>query len=361
MRKKTKNVLAVFGIGCLSTTILLISLVFLGINVVKDRFGSSDRELIHYVKDRYGVNVEIVSNTGRIPGSGGLMFEDARVRTLDKDQLEFDIHINLTNMITGDTYKQVKKKHDLYEKYRSSDIFQKLKTIGFKDIEFGIEADDPPLSLSLPDGMDLADTRNFAMLFEALPLLKQLKEETAKEENYVLNRVSIDAAILDLNKQYKSSEDLGNQLAVSNVEEFSYQFDGISEQELKKIKPQLLNYGFSKNGMLECYKMVNYHDCHSYALTVQANSEDDSISSLRYDRVKDKKIILKAIHQARELKIPVKKIIINSIYVPNKPEYQYESESKLKEQYEDVHFYYTKVEIRDLDTIDKIEDIKFFY
>lgn len=358
----------ILGIGCLSTTILFVSvtviLVFVGVNIVKDRFGYSDKELIHYVKEKHGVNVEIISNPGKVPGSAGLIVEDAHVRTLDKDQLEFDIHISFISMITGDTYKQVKRKHDLNDKYRSSDIFKKLKSIGFKDITFGKEVEDPPLSLSLPDDIYLASTQNFAMLFKALPILKQLKEETREEENYVMNRVSIYGAMLDLNKDYKSSEDLGNRLAASNVEEFSYQFTDVTEQELKKMEPQLSKYGFTESENkpeLECYQMVTYHDCHSYALVISADSEDDPTNALRYDRVKDKKVIFKVIAKAKGLEIPVKKIIIHNIYVPNKPQYQYESESKLKEQYEDVEFYYEKVEIRNLDAIDKIEDIHFFY
>ena len=323
---------------------------------ITDSFGYSNEDIMEYVDDQYDIEVAVLSNPGRDAGSKGLKVNDARVQTLDEDKLEFDIHINTFGMITGDTYEIVKMKHDLNKQYRGAQLFKQLSALGFEEISFGKEAEDPPLHLSLPEEVGMADTEAHEMMYEALPILKEIRTETAALD-YEMDTVSVNGATLHVTVDYQSVEDLANQLASENIDFFTYPFIEEDRKPLEPIQETIAELGFHDNELaLQCEEMVVYTECNTYSIQL---SPVDSME-LRYDSEDDKDTILSAVHEIQTIDLPINHIKIHSVYTPADPLYQLFDEEELKERGESG-FGYRTVSLRNLDDIDSIEDLFFEY
>lgn len=323
---------------------------------ITDSVGYSNEDIVEYVDEQYGIEVAVLSNPGRNAGSKGLKVSNARVQTLDEDKLEFDIHINTFGMITGDTYEIVKMKHDLNKHYHGSHVFQLLSALGFEEISFGKEAEDPPLHLSLPEEVGMADIEAHEMMYEALPILKEIRTETAAL-GYEMNTVSVNGATLHVTMDYPSNEDLANKMASENIEFFTSPFIEEDWKLLEAVQETIAWLGFQENKLtLQCEEMIVYTECHTYSIQL---SPDDSME-MRYDSEEDKETILSAVHAIQTVDLPINHIKIHSVYTPADPLHQPYDEEELKERGESG-FGYRTVSLRNLDEIESIEDLFFEY
>lgn len=331
---------------------------------VKDAYGYSNEDIIEYVEEEHDFEVEVLRNEGRDPGSKGLQVQDARVRQMEDDQLEFDIFINTFGRITGDNYKEIKQRFDLNQAYRNSELFRDLQQLGFIDLSFGEEEDDPQFYIALPENRYMADQETLQMLFDAIPLLKKLQAQVSKE-GYEFDEVSVHGATLEIDTHYKSPEDLGNQFAARNIPNFVYQFIEDDRDQLREILPQLQSYGFNKDGnnsMLECYEIVEYHQCHAYELNLYPYEDPEADHDFfRYDDENDRKNLFQAIMEIKKIELPIKKIRVNSVYSPENPDDQLYSEEELEARDEIVHFAKRTVEIINFDKLETAKDIEFIY
>ncbi|GIN72138.1 hypothetical protein J14TS2_26130 [Bacillus sp. J14TS2] len=331
---------------------------------VKDEYGYSNEEIIEYVEEEHGFVVEVLSNEGRDPSSKGLVVQDARVRQVDEDQLEFDIQINTFGKIKGDNYKEIKQRFDLNLAYQNSELFHDLQQLGFTNLSFGEEADDPEFYIALPTKQYMADPETLQMLYDAIPLLKKLQAEVSKE-GYEFNEVSVHGANLEIGTSYQSPEDLGNKFAADNISHFEYQFIENDREQVQEILPQLQNHGFNKDNndsMLTCYEMVEYQQCHAYELTLHSyESAEDDHDSLQYDVENDRDNLFQAIEEINKVELPIKKIRVDSVYTPENPDDQVYTEEELRARDGVVQFANRTVEIINFDKLETAKDIEFIY
>ncbi|QTD40863.1 hypothetical protein [Sporosarcina sp. Te-1] len=113
MKKDIMKILGILtGIFVVTITIIVVGVMIL-FNQIGNYFGHADEDLIRYAEKTYGIEVEVVDNPGRESSSfGGMIFEEATVRTLDADQVTFEITINVFGHISGDTYEEAKTRND---------------------------------------------------------------------------------------------------------------------------------------------------------------------------------------------------------------------------------------------------------
>ncbi|GKV57328.1 hypothetical protein NCCP2222_32750 [Sporosarcina sp. NCCP-2222] len=113
MKKDIMKILGILtGIFVITIGIIVIGVVLL-FNQIGNYFGHADEDLIRYAEKTHGIEVKVVDNPGREPASfGGLIFENATVRTLDAEQVTFEITINVFGHISGDNYVEAKKQKD---------------------------------------------------------------------------------------------------------------------------------------------------------------------------------------------------------------------------------------------------------
>lgn len=369
LEKKKKTWIAVSGaVGGFLVALLLLflALVFLlikGIQETVEDFGYSNENILAYIKEKHGIKVTVIREAE--PNKGVPGFEDARVRTTDGTDLEFDVNINMFGKISGDNYENVKKRHELEQKYADSRFFKELRELGFSQITFGHKPEDPPLYLELPEDRKLADADTFRMLYKALPVLKNLQNDLSENRtDYRIDTISVNGAALSLYGDYQSPEDLGNQWAADNIDLFD---DSFIEQDIAKaahILPDLKSLGFNQESSkpeLQCVKMIQYNRCHAYSMTLLTENKDGNGMQLRYDRTEDKEKIFAAIRLIRTVDLPIEKIAIDYVYVPGDPKQQFHSEEELKQRGEQVHFAYQTVEVMNLEHIKTAEGIVFFY
>jgi hypothetical protein len=369
LEKKKKTLIAVssaVGGFLVALLLLFLALVFLlikGIQEIGDDFGYSNEKILTYIKEKHGIEVTVIREAE--PNKGVPGFEDARVRTTDGTDLEFDVNINMFGKISGDNYENVKKRYELDQKYADSRFFKELRELGFTQITFGHKPEDPPLYLELPEDRKLADSDTFRMLYEALPVLKNLQNDLSENgTDYYIDTISVNGAALSLYGDYESPEDLGNQWAADNIDLFD---DSFIEQDIAKaanILPALKSLGFnpeSSKPELECVEMIQYNRCHAYSMTLLTEDQYGSGMQLRYDRTEDKEKIFAAIQIIRAVDLPIEKIAIDHVYVPDDPKQQLHSEEELKQRGEQVNFAYQTVEVMNLEHIETAEEIVFFY
>lgn len=78
---------------------------------------------------------------------------------------------------------------------------------------------------------------------------------------------------------------------------------------------------------------------------------------LCYDSDEDREIILKALAEIKQVDLPIDKMIISSIYIPEAPLYQEYNEEELKERGESSGFGYRTVELWNLEEIQSSNDL----
>src|SRR5690625_4662588 len=141
--------------------IIVTGLFFFGVTKeVVDTFGSAygDEDIMEYVKKTHGIEVEVTKNKGREPSSFfGMAMNDARVRTVEDDPLEFTVFISIYGKITGDDYEDVRERKKLSDTLQASVGYRQLESLGFLNIHFGADESDPDILMDLPQGLTFAD------------------------------------------------------------------------------------------------------------------------------------------------------------------------------------------------------------
>lgn len=173
-----------------------------------------------------------------------------------------------------------------------------------------------------------------------------------EETGYPLEEIKVLDAILDIHEDYDSLEDLGNKLASENVDQFKILAYDKDRDKMSTITFDLLEAGFDANDIrpnINCYKMKVYDKCDKYMLTLLPYK-----ATLHYDNDQDRENILKAIQAVKQVDLPIEKIKINSIEVPEDRDHE-NQEDNTNQVIE------SKVEITNLDTIQAEEDIIFEY
>ena len=349
---------------------LLILVVLTGfwvVKEVKDYSGYSNDDLIEYVEKKHHIPIEVLSNKGRIPSSfGGLQLSDAYVRTLDGDNIDFVIHINMFGHISSDNYKKQKQRFDLNHTRDNSAALRKLITHGFQDPSFGDSEEDPAFYMSLPENLTFQDQNSFHLIYQALPMLEELRDEVIQVK-YDMQNISIGGVLLDLNQSYLNAEDLRNKLASNNIEIFA---DYLFEEDFVLIEPILSfieEQGFNKDrdmkNILQCYEMTIYNRCEAYSFILYTTGPSESMfeNKFRYDQLEDKERLLKAIQEIQKVPIPIQKVFIEKLYVPMSSEDQHLTEEELRKRESGSHFATMKVEIPTVVKIQTLDDLNFVY
>ncbi len=365
-----KVILWIIGIVIAILFLLFVLMLAIGFWVTKeakDYSGYSDDDLIKYVEKKYDVPIEVVSNKGRIPSSfGGLQFSEAHVRTVDKERIDFVIHINLAGHISKDNYKKQKNRSDLNKIRENSTILNELKAYGFRNISFGDSEEDPAFYMDLPENLSFQDPDAFQLIYKALPELKVLQKEVLNV-NYDMRTISINGVFLNLNATYKNAENVRNKLVKNNVDIFaSY----LIENDFALIEPLLTlieEQGFKTDRdmkyAIKCYEMTRYDRCDAYSFILypfeQSNHRNEN--KFRYDSLEDKERLLIAIQEIQKVQLPIKIVMVDSLYVPELSKNQHMTEEELMKQDGMSHFVSRKVEIQTTKKFQTVDDLNFVY
>lgn len=317
--------------------------------------GHEDSEIIAYVKDTHDLKVEVIHSAEK----SGKGFQSAVVRTLDNEKLEFQVHVNFLGKISGDTYNDVKKRYKLDRQFANSEIFRKLSQIGFHGMTFKMTSYESDFYMEFPPIKELADIETFELLYEAVPLLKELNAEISKQE-YELEKVVVGYVTLDIDSDYKSAEDLGNKLAANNIDAFTHQFYEDDLEKLLSLEPTFKKYKFEfieDRPNFKCYEMQTYTECHAYSFSLEYKPETNE--GFLYDSNEDREALFSVIKEVQKLDIPIGSIKLSYVEMPEDPENQIYSRKELKEMKEVVGGARYSVWINDIQNIKKTDDIYF--
>ena len=333
----------------------------------KDYSGYSNDDLIKYVEEKYDVPIEVVSNKGRIPSSfGGLEFSEAHVRTIEKEPIDFVIHINVAGHISKDNYQKQKNRFDLNETRENSTTLNELKAYGFRNSSFGDSEEDPAFYMDLPENLSFRDPDAFQLIYKALPVLEELQKEVIKV-SYDMRTISVGGVLLNLNETYKNPDNVRNKLVKNNIDTFaSYIFEkdfALIEPLLTLIEEQGFQTDRDMNYALKCYEMTRYDRCdaYSYILYPFEQSNNGNEKKFRYDSLEDRERLLIIIQEIQKVQLPIKKIIVDRLYVPELPKNQHMTEDELMIQDGMSHFVSRKVEIQTTKKFQTVDDLNFVY
>lgn len=363
LSKNLKTILIVSGaiLVLFSLPILIVgSLISNTVQDVRDSFTSAytDEDIIKYVEETHGFDVEVIENEGRRTDSasfGGLIMRDAVVKSLGSDSTQFTVHISAFGKITGDNYEEVKIRQKLNQALRDSDSYKQLENLGFSHIHFGKDKSVPTFTVNFIEERKFGDEETLQILYEAIPILKEWQDRAA-EENVHFDTVNFHELQMDLQQSYDSWKDLANILASENVESFTYQFIDQDKEKFAEIEAELSDLNLSGTS-LKCYEMKVYDECAAYSLKLFPNRDDNV---LRYDDQGDKENLFNTIQLIDNLALPIEKIIVR-LYIPNDLEDQIYTEDELKDRGGHVQFATREVEIMNLSGITSVDDIYFEY
>lgn len=331
---------------------------------MKDMFTTAytNEDIIDYVRKEHGFQVEVISNEAQEPAeSGSFLKEDAVVKTVEKDAIQFNVQISFLGKITGDNYKEVIARKNLNKVFRKSPDLQQLEELGFSYLRFGKDSSVPTFTMELSEDRKLGDEATLQMLYESILILKEWQDQAA-EYDVEFEQITIGGLEIDIQSEYKSWRDLGNRLAAKNIKEFTYQFHVQDYEKMEEIEEQL-NALDLDGSSLECYVMEVIDECAAYSFTLSKRKEtrfEDS-RSFRYDDQGDKDDLFQAIQIIRNVNLPIEKVIINKIYTPNDSEKQCKTKQELENQGEYIDFATREVSIENLQEIISVEDIYFEY
>lgn len=368
MNKNLKAILIVVGaIFVLVGLPILIAGFFISSTLqdIQDSFSSAytNEDIIEYVKKTHGFDVEVIENEGRDKSSfGGIVIQDAVVKTLDleADPTQFNVHISVLGSISGDNYVDVKTRQKLNQALRTSGSYQVLEDLGFSHIHFGKDQSVPTFTMNFLEERRFGDEETLQMLYEAIPIIKEWQNKAAAEDIH-FDTVNFHELQMDMQQSYDSWQDLGNVLAMENIESFTYQFINQDKEKLDKIEVALndLNlYGSS----LKCYEMKVYDECEAYSLKISIHDDAHRMNdkNFQYDDLGDKEDLFNAIQLVSNLDLPIEEVSVR-MYAPNDPEDQTYTEEELEEREEYVFFATRDIVIKNLGNISTVDDIYFEY
>src|SRR5690625_5208448 len=363
MNKNLKVILIVVGVIFVLVGLpMLIAGFFLSSTIqdVQDSFSSAytDEDIIEYVKKTHGFDVEVIENEGRKSGSdslGGLLMEDAVVKTLAPDSTQFTVHISMTGRISGDNYEDVKIRQKLNQALQNSDSYEELESIGFSDIHFGKDKSVPTFTMKFIEERKFGDEETLRMLYESIPIIKEWQDKAA-EENVHFDIVNFHDLQMDLRYPYDSWRDLGNRLATENIESFTYQFINQAKEKVDQIDADLNDLNLNSSS-LKCYEMRVYDECAAYSLKLSPQNDDNVF---QYDEQDNDENLFQAIQLVNNLDLPIEEIKIR-IYTPSDPENQEYTAEELIKRDGYAEFITRDVTITNLKEISSVDDIHFEY
>lgn len=363
MNKNVKAILIVVGAIFVLFGLPMLIVGFLISNTVqdvRDTFSAAytDEDIIEYVKETHGFDVEVIENEGRRSDSGslgGVLMQDAVVKTQAPDSTQFTVHINVFGKITGDNYEDVKIRQKLNQALRASESYKQLENLGFSHIHFGKDQSVPTFTMNFAEERKFGDEETLQMLYEAIPIVKEWQNKAA-EEGIHFDTVNVHELQMDLQESYDSWRDFGNKLATENIESFTYQFINKNKEEFAEIEAKLSDFNLYGSS-LKCNKMEVYNECAAYSLKLFPDRNDHVF---RYDEQEDHENLLHAIQLVDDLDLPIETIIVR-VYAPSDPEDQMYTADELIKRDGYAEFATREVTITNLKEISSIDDIYLEY
>ena len=109
--------------------------------------------------------------------------------------------------------------------------------------------------------------------------------------------------------------------------------------------------------------MTRYDRCDAYSFILypydQSNHQMED--KFRYDSLEDKERLLIAIQEIQKVQLPIKKVMVDSVHVPELSKNQYKTEEELMKQDGTNHFVSRKVEIKTTKKYQTVDDLNFVY
>lgn len=321
----------------IGTSILLIGIVTsIGVIIAfKSYFGSSDEDIVRYVQKKHNVNSEVLISPEQYD-AGSLNLSDAEVVTLDEDRIEFSVQVNNLHHIESDNYDKKKKSHDANKKLLTSKPIQRLKNNGFRDFTFDPNQKSVDFFMNLPENMNFTDEEAFKLVYEAFPDMKSL-QETARKSGNKVKVVSISGILVDITDTYDSIDDMKTHIKDKNPESFETYLSQDEIGAVDSIKSDLQAVGFdTERPTEEVLKCGDYSDdgkCvgivyHLYTFGVEGAPKD---SPIQYDNVKELERLQKALLSLQSSDVPIRRVILHSLYAPKTAFYQNLPAAEVKE------------------------------
>lgn len=342
-------------------------------------YSHSDEDIIRYVKDTHGIDVEVVNNLGprNFHDGGG-----ATVRTTDEHKIIFNIDISYLGNIKGDTYENVSNIYFINEALHSSGDVEKLENIGALDAHIqnpwmSPEAAeyDPVFYFTIGNKIQLSSIDTVEVFNAALPLAKKWREIAANEYNLTIDEIEV--LNIDDEDEFQlvtltiedvpddSLDQLESKLVQQNPDVFSQHFiqDIANKLEPLEAKFEGLRFGKHTNELaVICIEMEKLNECTNYSVIIEYKDgmEVTIKNEFRYDDPEVKETLFQTIQMLNDLGLPINQLRINKLYQPSDLEDdQFYTEEELIENENRVHFRVEPAIINDLSTISKPEDIVF--
>lgn len=349
---------------------------------VEDAFsgGQSNEGIVKYVKEKHGIDVQIIENTGPRHlerGTDGV----ATVRTTD-DSIEFSVFINSFGSISDDNYEYMVALPEI-EHLIDEDIKQ-LTPNPMKEIRLLTDERYKTLDLLfiLPNSINYEDNEFIERVDQAIKVFQQRNKQLKNDYKYYLENLFIkipppeetfhtttDALLYDLEYEYDSVEELKDELITRNhrtvmqlfVDEVLAKLDPVSESLPKHYQFVTFSHSHRIGTPFDCVQFDGFAGCKSYAVSIELAEETDydDFENHRYDNAEVKKEIFEVIQVLQTVDLPIDHLVVVDLYVPKDLTLQNESEEQLLQKEANIMFHYETVEIRNIREIKAVDEIVF--
>lgn len=182
--------------------ISIIAIIFSATYIYKYKiYRSSDEDLIRYAQHKYQIDIEVIDNRGAFDiVDGGI----AEVKTIDDNELHFDIYMNMFGFVNSDSYQLAK---DLQTHNQQLKKLEPVKSFEEADISMAIlphpEAMMPPESykryaedvdasffLDISE-VDLNRGETIEILYEVYQLAQIYQEKVEQNEELLLPELEV--------------------------------------------------------------------------------------------------------------------------------------------------------------------------
>lgn len=252
----------------------------------------SDEDIVKYVKEKHGLDVRVIENTGPKhlkTGSDGV----ATVVTTD-GSIEFSVFINSFGRISDDNYEYIIALPEI-EQLINEDI-EELTSTQFEEIMLLTDEYDQTLNLqlTLPDSIDYTDDTFIKRVDQAIKVFQQRNQQLKNDYNFHLEYMYItiapdegkilsttDALLFNLEYEYDSVEDLQDELIERNHKRVMQLFvheDLPKLEEVSEHLPELYQFEPISHNMdtpLDCLQFNGFSSCESYAVSIDLAEETD--------------------------------------------------------------------------------------
>lgn len=259
--------------------------------------------------------------------AGSLNLSDAEVVTLDEDRIKFSVQVNNLHHIESDNYDKKKKSYDANKQLLTSKPIQHLKNNGFRNFTFETNQKAVDFFMELPENMNFTDEEAFKLVYEAFPDMNSLQETARKSGNNV-KVVSISGILVDITDTYDNIDDMKSHIKDKNPETFETYLSQDEIGAVDSIKSDLQTEGFDTerptDEVLKCGDYLDDGKCagivyHLYTFGIEGAPKD---SPIQYDNVKDLERLQKALLALQSIDVPIRRVILHSLYAPKTAFYQ---------------------------------------